>query len=126
MEKIRISSLAKDLGVKSGLLIDKCHECGLTQIHHHANTLLPEQAEMIKKLFQPETKVIAPKEIPKLEEVVTAATHTVEQKRETKVTTTERKRLLAKFVATFRFENNLSNCTNVNSSGKNLGGYTFA
>lgn len=85
MEKIRISSLAKELGVKSGLLIDKCHECGLTHIHHHANTLLPEQADMIKKLFQPETKATSPKEIPKLEEVTTATTHTVEQKRETKV-----------------------------------------
>ncbi|KAA0244009.1 MAG: hypothetical protein EDM70_08390 [Candidatus Brocadia sp. AMX2] len=30
MGKIRISLLAKELGVKSSLLIDKCHEKGLT------------------------------------------------------------------------------------------------
>ncbi len=57
MEKIRISSLAKELGVKSSLLIDKCHEKGLTHITHHANTLVPEQAEMIKQLFQSGAKV---------------------------------------------------------------------
>src|SRR3989304_6996379 len=83
MEKIRISLLAKELGVKSNLLIEKCHEKGLTHVTHHANTLLPEQAEMIRKLFQPAAKVTPPKEMPKGKEV--AATQTVEQKKETKV-----------------------------------------
>ena len=83
MEKIRISSLAKELGVKSHLLIEKCHEKGLTHINHHANTLVPEQAEMIRKLFQPAAKVTPPKEMPKVKEAAT--TQTVEQKKETKV-----------------------------------------
>ena len=51
MEKIRISSLAKELGVTSCILIEKCHEKGLAHITHHANTLLPEQAEMIKQII---------------------------------------------------------------------------
>ena len=83
MEKIRISSLAKELGVKSNLLIEKCHEKGLTHINHHANTLAPEQAEMIRKLFQPSAKVTPPKEMPKVKEAAT--THAVEQKKEAKV-----------------------------------------
>src|SRR3972149_4853809 len=66
MEKVRISSLAKELGVKSNLLIEKCHEKGLTHINHHANTLAPEQAEMIRKLFQPATKATPQKEVPKV------------------------------------------------------------
>ncbi|MFO0793161.1 MAG: translation initiation factor IF-2 [Candidatus Brocadiaceae bacterium] len=65
MEKIRISSLAKELGVKSNLLIEKCHEKGLSHIHHHANTITPEQAEMIKQLLRPVVKVTTPKEEPK-------------------------------------------------------------
>src|SRR3990167_8663950 len=81
MEKIRISSLAKELGVKSHLLIEKCHEKGLTHINHHANTLVPEQAEMIRKLFQPAAKVTPPKEMPKVKEAAT--TQTVDQKKET-------------------------------------------
>ncbi len=83
MEKIRISSLAKELGVKSNLLIEKCHEKGLTHVAHHANTLLPEQAEMIRKLFQPAAKVTPQKEVPKVKEAAT--TQTVEQKKEIKV-----------------------------------------
>ncbi|WKZ17476.1 MAG: translation initiation factor IF-2 [Candidatus Jettenia sp. CY-1] len=81
MEKIRISSLAKELGVKSSLLIDKCHERGLTHITHHANTLVPEQAEMIRQLFQPSTKV-TPVEEPKVKETVPPPI--VEQKKEVK------------------------------------------
>ncbi|MDN3510109.1 MAG: translation initiation factor IF-2 [Candidatus Jettenia sp.] len=81
MEKIRISSLAKELGVKSSLLIDKCHERGLTHITHHANTLVPEQAEMIRQLFQPSTKV-TPAEEPKVKETVPPPI--VEQKKEVK------------------------------------------
>src|SRR4030067_1826422 len=83
MEKIRISSLAKELGVKSNLLIEKCHEKGLTHINHHANTLAPEQAEMIRKLFQPATKATPQKEVPKAKGAAT--TRIVEQKKETKV-----------------------------------------
>src|SRR3990167_6553988 len=83
MEKIRISSLAKELGVKSNLLIEKCHEKGLTHVTHHANTLLPEQAEMIRKLFQPAAKVTPQKEAPKVKEAAT--TQTVEQKKEISV-----------------------------------------
>ena len=83
MEKIRISSLAKELGVKSNLLIEKCHEKGLTHVAHHANTLLPEQAEMIRKLFQPAAKVTPQKEVPKVKEAATI--QTVEQKKEIKV-----------------------------------------
>ncbi|MCF6159169.1 MAG: translation initiation factor IF-2 [wastewater metagenome] len=67
MEKIRISSLAKELGVKSSLLIDKCHETGLMHVTHHANTLVPEQAEMIRQLFQPGIKATPVKEEPKVE-----------------------------------------------------------
>jgi translation initiation factor IF-2 len=82
MGKIRISSLAKELGVKSNLLIDKCHEKGLTHITHHANTLVPEQAEMIRQLFQPGTKATPAKEEPKVKE--TPAPRVVEQKEEGK------------------------------------------
>ena len=82
MGKIRISLLAKELGVKSSLLIDKCHEKGLTHITHHANTLAPEQAEMIKQLFQPSTKVTPTKEEPKVKE--TSAPRAIEQKKDDK------------------------------------------
>lgn len=87
MEKIRISSLAKELGVKSSLLIDKCHEKGLTHITHHANTLVPEQAEMIKQLFRPSPKVVhtetaSLREEPKIKKDVVAKTD--EQKKEDK------------------------------------------
>jgi translation initiation factor IF-2 len=81
MEKIRISSLAKELGVKSCLLIDKCHEKGLTHINHHANTLAPEQAEMIRQLFQPSTKAAPAKEAFRVKDVVPQVT---EQKKDIK------------------------------------------
>ncbi|HHT9129575.1 MAG TPA: translation initiation factor IF-2 [Candidatus Brocadiaceae bacterium] len=83
MEKIRISSLAKELGVKSALLIEKCHEKGLTHINHHANTLIPEQAEMIKQLFQPSKKTTPIKEEPKVKDVVVK--QAVEQKKDDNV-----------------------------------------
>ncbi|MEK6737248.1 MAG: translation initiation factor IF-2 [Planctomycetota bacterium] len=83
MEKIRISSLAKELGVKSGILIEKCHEKGLTHITHHANTLIPEQAESIKQVFVGGAKKPAPaKEEPKVKAPV--VTTVVEPKREEK------------------------------------------
>jgi len=59
MGKIRISSLAKELGIKSNHLISKCREKGLAHITHHANTLDSEQAEMIKKLYKQNSGVSA-------------------------------------------------------------------
>ncbi|KXK30799.1 MAG: translation initiation factor IF-2 [Candidatus Brocadia sinica] len=85
MGKIRISLLAKELGVKSSLLIDKCHEKGLTHITHHANTLVSEQAEMIRQLFQPGAKVTPTKEEPKIKEVPVSHA-VVEQKKAEKTT----------------------------------------
>lgn len=81
MGKIRISSLAKELGVKSNLLIEKCHEKGLDHITHHANTLQPDQAEMIKQIFKPEVKVVPAKEEPKMKETPHPAP-AVEQKKD--------------------------------------------
>lgn len=83
MGNIRISSLAKDLGVKSNALIDKCHEKGFTHITHHANTLTPEQAEIIKQLFQPAKKTVTVKEERKTKELKESPVmHTIEQKKE--------------------------------------------
>lgn len=82
MGKIRVSLLAKELGIKSNLLIDKCHEKGLTHINHHANTLTPEQAEMIRQLFQPIPKAAPAKEEPKAKE--TPAPREIEQKKDDK------------------------------------------
>jgi len=83
MGNIRISSLAKDLGVKSNALIDKCHEKGFTHITHHANTLTPEQAEIIKQLFQPVKKTVTVKEERKTKELKESPVmHTVEKKKE--------------------------------------------
>ena len=84
MEKIRISLLAKELGVKSNLLIDKCHEKGLTHINHHANTLIPEQAEMIRQLFRPIPKAAPAKEEPKVKEP--PVPREIEQKKDDKTT----------------------------------------
>ncbi len=84
MGKIRISLLAKELGVKSNLLIDKCHEKGLTHINHHANTLIPEQAEMIRQLFQPIPKAAPAKEEPKVKEPTVS--REIEQKKDDKTT----------------------------------------
>ncbi len=82
MGNIRISLLAKELGVKSNLLIDKCHEKGLSHITHHANTLIPEQAEMIRQLFKPLPKVAPAKDEPKVKEPITP--REAEQKKEDK------------------------------------------
>lgn len=89
MEKIRISSLAKELGVKTNLLIEKCHEKGLSHIHHHANTITPEQAEMIKQVFRPVVKVTTPKEEPKPVPGIPVKP-VVEQKKEEKVEKVEK------------------------------------
>ncbi|GJQ22486.1 translation initiation factor IF-2 [Candidatus Brocadia sapporoensis] len=83
MGKIRISLLAKELGVKSNLLIDRCHEKGLTHITHHANTLIPEQAEMIRQLFKPSAKeVVSAKEASKVKEPIVL--HETEHKKDDK------------------------------------------
>ncbi|MDR4509569.1 MAG: translation initiation factor IF-2 [Candidatus Brocadiaceae bacterium] len=82
MGKIRISSLAKELGVKSNKLIDKCHEKGLAHITHHANTLDPEQAEIIKQFFLPGAKETVTKKISKTTRGDSA--HGIKQKKEEK------------------------------------------
>lgn len=51
LSKIRISTLAKELSVKSSLLIEQCQSQGFTHIKHHANTLSEEEAEKIKGIF---------------------------------------------------------------------------
>ncbi|MGR3310568.1 MAG: translation initiation factor IF-2 [Candidatus Brocadiales bacterium] len=51
LSKIRISTLAKELSVKSSLLIEQCQVQGFTHIKHHANTLNKEEAEKIKGFF---------------------------------------------------------------------------
>ena len=48
MGKMRISVLAKELGVKSTSLIDKCQEKGFSKIHHHANTLDDQQVKLLR------------------------------------------------------------------------------
>lgn len=71
MVKIRISSLAKELGIKSGLVIEKCHEHGLGHINHHANAVDEQEAALIRSLFAakatPEVTAppIPPKEVEK-------------------------------------------------------------
>ena len=82
MGKVRISSLAKELGIKSNNLIDKCHEKGLTHIKHHANTLDPEQVEMLKKLFRRTPNDSATKKELKVKEAIKVDVK--EQKREDK------------------------------------------
>lgn len=52
MGKMRISVLAKELGVKSTDLIKKCQEKGLANINHHANTLDDEQVKMLRQAFK--------------------------------------------------------------------------
>ncbi|OOP56870.1 MAG: translation initiation factor IF-2 [Candidatus Brocadia carolinensis] len=87
MGNIRISLLAKELGIKSNLLIDKCHEKGLSHITHHANTLIPEQAEMIRQLFKPLPSVAPTKDEPKVKEPLVpreVKQKEVEQKKEDK------------------------------------------
>jgi len=59
IKMIRINQLAKDLGFKSSLLIEKCQECGLIHIKHHANSLTDEQVSLLRsKLIKGGTKKI--------------------------------------------------------------------
>ncbi|MGR3317470.1 MAG: translation initiation factor IF-2 [Candidatus Anammoxibacter sp.] len=57
MDKTRISVLAKELGIKSNCLIEKCREKGFSKIHHHANTLDNKQVELIKLEYNKTGKV---------------------------------------------------------------------
>ncbi len=52
MGKIRISVLAKELGITSSILISKCQKEGFAEIHHHANTLDEEQIKLLKSAFK--------------------------------------------------------------------------
>lgn len=52
MGKMRISELAKELGIKSNILIDKCQEKGFSRIHHHANTLDDQQVELLRHEYK--------------------------------------------------------------------------
>lgn len=68
-DKMRISTLAKEMGVKSGLILEKCKEQGLKHITHHANTVEDKELRLIRSLFRPSvppskkvgTKKTAPK-----------------------------------------------------------------
>lgn len=73
MGKTRISVLAKELGVKSNILIEKCREKGFSAIHHHANTLDDKQAELIRQEYKGggEAEKHAPKSDKKLEDTKT-------------------------------------------------------
>lgn len=51
MGKMRISVLAKELGIKSNCLIEQCLKEGFSEIHHHANTLDDEQVKLLKSFF---------------------------------------------------------------------------
>ncbi|MFQ5861696.1 MAG: translation initiation factor IF-2 [Candidatus Brocadiales bacterium] len=77
-KKIRISTLAKEMGVKSGLILEKCKKHGLTHITHHANTVEDKEATLIRSFFEPSVspagarevskaapKVVTPKEVSK-------------------------------------------------------------
>lgn len=63
MAKIRVSALAKELGVKSTLLIEKCKEHGLGHITHHANTLDEKEAELLRSFFRPKEVSKAPEPV---------------------------------------------------------------
>ncbi len=53
VKKIRISTLAKEMGVKSGPIIEKCKEHGLKHITHHANAINDKEAALIRSFFKP-------------------------------------------------------------------------
>ncbi|MEE9201487.1 MAG: translation initiation factor IF-2, partial [Candidatus Brocadiales bacterium] len=55
-EKFRISTLAKELGVKSGSILEKCKEHGLGHLTHHANTIDAKEASLIRRLFEPSVR----------------------------------------------------------------------
>ncbi|MCF6150516.1 MAG: translation initiation factor IF-2 [Candidatus Kuenenia sp.] len=90
MGKVRISSLAKELGIKSNNLISKCHEKGLTHITHHANTLDPEQVEMLRKMYRRTPNDLATKKEPKQKESIRVSTK--EQKLEDQTVSQEDKK----------------------------------
>ncbi|HHT9132926.1 MAG TPA: translation initiation factor IF-2 N-terminal domain-containing protein, partial [Candidatus Tripitaka californicus] len=53
MTKIRVSALAKELGIKSGLIIEKCKELGLSYVTHHANTIEEKDVENVRNPLRP-------------------------------------------------------------------------
>lgn len=66
-DKIRISALAKELGIKSGTIIEKCKERGLSHITHHANVIDKKEAGLIRSFFKSSarpTKAPAAKKAP--------------------------------------------------------------
>lgn len=65
MTKIRISTLAKEMNVKSGLILEKCKEHGLKHITHHANTIDDKEAGLIRSFFKPSAGPSKGKEIKK-------------------------------------------------------------
>ncbi len=68
MAKIRVSALAKELGIKSSLIIEKCKELGLTYITHHANALEDKDTGLIRSLLT-EAEVPKPSPTPVVEKV---------------------------------------------------------
>ncbi|HHT9119429.1 MAG TPA: translation initiation factor IF-2 [Candidatus Hypogeohydataceae bacterium YC41] len=60
MAKIRVSALAKELGIKSNLIVEKCKELGLSYITHHANTLEEKDVESIRNIFKPKEAAPTP------------------------------------------------------------------
>lgn len=62
-KKLRISALAKEIGVKSGLILEKCKEHGLTHLTHHANTVDEREASLIRSFFKPSPTVPKPEKV---------------------------------------------------------------
>ncbi len=60
-DKIRISALAKELGVKSGPIIEKCKEHGISNITHHANAVDEKEANLIRSFFKPSARATTTK-----------------------------------------------------------------
>jgi len=56
MTKIRISTLAKEMGVKSQLILEKCKEHGLEHITHHANTIDDKEINLIRGFLKPSVR----------------------------------------------------------------------
>ncbi len=60
---VRVSKLAKDLGVQSSFLIKECQEKGLVHIKHHANSLTEEQEVLLRsQLGESSVKKVSVKE----------------------------------------------------------------
>ena len=81
---IRINKLAKDLGLKNSVLIEKCQECGFVHITHHANALTDEQVGLLRsKLIDGTEQSVSVKDkpvTPKVKKVSTEAYSPMEAK----------------------------------------------